>query len=116
MNRQEMFNFVATHLLTQKCRSKEFENGTCMYRGPGGLKCAVGALIPDAIYDRAFEGESAVSLIERFPEVKQYIPDVDLAQDLQYIHDDVPTEQWLTALKELAYVQDLNDAVLVQFE
>lgn len=34
------------------------DSGFCMYRAPGGLKCAVGHLIDDAHYSSSFEGES----------------------------------------------------------
>lgn len=30
--------------------------GACVYRGPGGLKCAVGHVIPDEVYDPKMEG------------------------------------------------------------
>lgn len=46
---QAIFNQVYTHLLTQneKC---EDENG-CAYRNEQGLKCAVGCLITDEVYE-----------------------------------------------------------------
>ena len=52
LSRQEMFDKVCQHLRTQKKRSfksdfNESSQGTCVYRGPNGTKCAVGALIPD---------------------------------------------------------------------
>lgn len=31
------------------------ENGFCMYRGPNGLKCVVGHMIPDEKYKASFE-------------------------------------------------------------
>lgn len=51
MTAQEVFDAVATHLLTQNARSvTEDSPGTCLYRGPEGRKCAIGALIPDSLY------------------------------------------------------------------
>jgi hypothetical protein len=43
---QEVFDQVATHLLTQRQRSTT--KGNCAYRGDDGLKCAAGCLLgPD---------------------------------------------------------------------
>lgn len=40
------------------------ENGKCFYRGEGGLKCAVGHLIPDSAYKPEMEGKSARVALE----------------------------------------------------
>ena len=48
MNTQQIFDKVATHLLTQNARSAA--EGSCLYRSPSGLKCAVGCLISDSVY------------------------------------------------------------------
>lgn len=66
MNNQEIFDKVATHLLTQGVPARTETLG-CRYRTPrGGLKCAIGALIPDEMYDERLESQ-AVS--------DAYIPD-----------------------------------------
>lgn len=54
MYQQEIMEKVAKHLLAQGERSTLF--GTCQYRGPEGLMCAVGVLIPDEEYTYRFEG------------------------------------------------------------
>ncbi len=58
---QEAFDIVYKHLLTQGERSMSIdEEGEeqCLYRGPNGLKCAIGVLIDDEYYLPNLEGES----------------------------------------------------------
>ena len=42
-------------IIYKKCRSFIKSEG-CLYRGPNGTKCAVGALIPDELYKEEIEG------------------------------------------------------------
>ena len=51
---QEVFDQVATHLLTQNERS--LDGASCSYRNCDGLKCAAGCLISDDEYDNQMEG------------------------------------------------------------
>ncbi len=53
MTLQEIFDKVRTHLLTQgeQCAF----GGNCKYRGDNGKMCAVGCLIPDALYNPEIE-------------------------------------------------------------
>lgn len=44
---QEIFDTCLTHLRAQGRRSIDPISGFCVYRGPDGLKCAIGALIPN---------------------------------------------------------------------
>ena len=46
---QEEFDIVVKHLEQQKKRSVDTNGVVCLYRGPNGAKCAVGALIPDDV-------------------------------------------------------------------
>lgn len=55
MTEQEIFDKVAEHLQKQGHRALN-EDGVCVYRGKNGTKCAVGALIPDELYDSKIEG------------------------------------------------------------
>lgn len=50
MTDQEVFDTVAKHLHAQGKPAYSEALGSCMYRGPGGTKCAVGCLIPDEVY------------------------------------------------------------------
>ena len=49
MTRQEMFDKAYRGLAAQSFRpsKKEGPSGDCVYRGPNGMKCAVGFLIDD---------------------------------------------------------------------
>lgn len=84
MDRQAIFDRVATHLLTQMVKSTRdhipedpldtdtYTDNRCMYRGANGTSCAIGCLIPDDKYEARFEGltpntdpENYVSKMER---------------------------------------------------
>lgn len=60
MTRQEMFDKAVRGLHAQGYRRavvRDDEGGTaCRYRAHGGLRCAVGHLIPDELYKRSFNG------------------------------------------------------------
>ena len=96
MTNQEIFDKVHTHLLTQ--RTAAIEDGSCCYRA-GTQSCAVGALIPDALYTTEIEGASVATLIDQgdtYPHtalgyaLKQagFTPDqYPLLRDLQRVHD-----------------------------
>ena len=43
---------------------------TCLYRGPGGLKCGIGHSIPDDMYTDTFEGRGIGGLIVPFFETE----------------------------------------------
>ncbi len=55
MNRQEVFETVAKHLLSQNKKSIQAGSITCRYRGDGELKCAIGILIKDEFYSPKLE-------------------------------------------------------------
>ena len=96
MTNQEIFDKVHTHLLTQ--RTAAIENGSCAYRA-GPKSCAVGALIPDALYTPEIEGTS-VSVLIKYKETYPHHPlgyalkqagfspkQYPLPRDLQRVHD-----------------------------
>lgn len=58
MELKEIFNTVKTHLLTQNRRAYNDDIG-CVYLNDSGLKCAVGCLIPDHLYDENMENAQA---------------------------------------------------------
>ena len=59
---QEVFDIVVSHLFTQGRPAYDGVQG-CMYRAPDGLRCAVGVLIPDDLYDPEFETNSSDKVI-----------------------------------------------------
>jgi hypothetical protein len=85
---QAAFEKVVRHLLGQMAQSAVIENDEtlCRYRGPGGIMCAIGCLIPDDEYHDGLEGLDACS-----PSVAALPSLVGLNQqllvELQNIHD-----------------------------
>lgn len=110
MTKQEIFNKAARHLLTQNARSGT--EGGCLYKGPNGLRCAVGCLFPEHYDTSSFEGMAAGS-----EELRPHLivcgilpendPDSSLAtlcllDRLQRIHDSFAPANWRQELTEAA--------------
>jgi hypothetical protein len=107
---QEAFDIAARHLLKQGSRSVWGEE--CVYRAPDGTRCALGALIPDEVYDLSLEGTPSVSLYER-PDVAPYLPrNKVLATALQSVHDISFPDRWRSDLRRVAREFGLNAEVL----
>lgn len=107
-SRQELFDYVATHLLTQKGKAKS--NGVCVYLDPkSGRKCAAGCLIPDDLYDPAWDvgGVNVMVLWSAgaLPNVSYH--DLGLLRKLQIIHDLDPVVVWREELLHCATVRGL---------
>jgi hypothetical protein len=109
MNRKEIFEKVKTHLLTQK----EWSRGSrgCMYRGPNGLKCAIGALITDECYNTELEGRSAdaYEVVEalKCSGIEVGPGDTHFLCQLQGIHDANSPDRWPGILNDIAKEYDL---------
>jgi hypothetical protein len=98
---QEIFDAVVEGLHAQgrasvKARFDEDEEDenmrACSYRGDNGLKCAVGMLIPDDMYQDRMEGdpgsgENVDGLIRAKLLPWALVPHRDLLNDLQLAHD-----------------------------
>jgi len=90
MTRQEIFNKVADHLLTQGKPALFDEIGDCAYRGQDGSMCAVGCLIPDELYTPEMELKSVDTLLKaEFVLPGFFYDNYTLLSDLQIIHDSV---------------------------
>lgn len=65
-----------------------FRNRTCVYRGPRGLKCAIGHCIPDEEYSPSLEGYGASNICV-LEILDRHFPGhhVGLPALLQSIHD-----------------------------
>ena len=93
----ETFNKVKKHLLNQKERAMN-SHGACSYFNDSGLKCAVGCLIPESLYESTIEGiciEDIIKNTDHFKcnkELEKH--DIELLKELQYIHDETPIEIW----------------------
>jgi hypothetical protein len=110
LTKKEIFDKVVAHLLTQQAQSKN-HYGDCLYRSPDGLKCAVGCLIPDELYDKEIEGAAVggcnapileCANILREILLESGIPDEkgiwEMLEDLQKIHDNANVDRWERAL------------------
>ena len=117
MTEQEIFDKAAAHLLEQGKRARE--NGKCCYRTSGSgtvLKCAVGALIPDELYDPLLEGLPA---IWGFPDgggESELRRKVALLESLQIVHDQFHEDSWKDELTKLAKAVGLSTKVLENAE
>lgn len=98
MTPQEVFAKVVTHLRKQNAVSAK-QNGMCVYRGPNGMKCAVGCLIPDDVYKPEMECGGVGVLFMNFPETAKEIgkDNIHLLRHLQTIHDQYSPLRWETA-------------------
>jgi hypothetical protein len=100
MNTQEAFTAIVEHLRKQGCRSQQEDDAACLYRGPKGLRCAVGALIPDELYEESMEGINVASLLivkrEDYPKIADLLGSVDISmlEEMQNIHDFQEIEDW----------------------
>lgn len=110
MNKQEIFNTVAQHLLSQNERS--MENDRCAYRNSAGLKCAVGCLIPDEKYSEDLEGKTVRSFYDTNLFEDVFDPKNNeiwrMLSHLQDIHDGASTVEWYDYLKEYAEINTLE--------
>jgi hypothetical protein len=105
-NHQEIFDRVAEHLLTQNQRSSVqtiSSPNSCRYR-LGELKCAIGCLIPDELYDPEMESHTVVGDSVRYLFDEKFLP---FLHNLQRIHDVDPVDQWQESLDELCKVENL---------
>lgn len=111
---QEIFDIVAVHLLTQGRVSIWGER--CRYRGPEGLKCAAGILIPDDLYEPKWDEEGTIwsEVVEEQPKLLG-VGDRDFIEELQHIHDSVKPDRWLSVLKTFATDHELEHIILHNF-
>jgi hypothetical protein len=110
MSAQELFERVANHLLNQGSRSAD-SGDYCLYRGPAGMMCAAGILIPDEAYKPEMEQKAWCKLVSNFDFPTEH---KDLIIDLQIIHDDYPPENWRVQLIQCGKRHNLNTEFLVE--
>lgn len=114
MTEQEIFDKVVNHLLTQNFQSMgyvgadEYDDEICAYRSSEGLKCAIGCLIPDDLYDMGMESLSISSLCREFKLPDFFFENQSLLELLQYIHDYKSPESWRMDLEDLAKKRNLQ--------
>ena len=88
MEKQKIFDTVATHLAVQGFRAWNKLLEQCVFRAPDGSKCAFGIFIPDDIYKRSMEDYGVETLIDEAPELRHEFKDhIEFLVTLQKIHD-----------------------------
>lgn len=101
--KQEVFDVVYKHLLTQKVRAINV-NTECTYKNNEGLKCAAGILIHEDHYHEDIEGLN-VGALEVQAALKKSKVHKNLSKfiwKLQMIHDIVEPEYWKERLEKEA--------------
>ena len=83
---QELYDYIVEAIVKQG-RPSVGDNGRCLYRGPGGLKCAYGHVHPDSMYDEGMEDctLAKLHLQEKIP--ASLVPHVHMLLKLQACHD-----------------------------
>lgn len=110
---QEIFDTVVEHLMKQGKRSIVPGETTCVYRGPDGLKCAVGVLIADDEYDPEIERNCWSAVAHGHGFTTQHY---ELLDRLQEVHDEALAgnfrEQALKRARDVAEEHNLNTDAL----
>lgn len=104
MTNQEIFDKVVAHLRKQNARS--VWRLKCLYRGPNGLKCAVGCLINDDAYSRDLETRSVYDIEVQSALLASGVPNdettIDMLLSLQSMHDNQNLTEWESDFKRIA--------------
>lgn len=121
LNNQQIFDKVAKHLLAQGRASSvttelfDKSHTRCLYRGPDGLRCAVGALFPDNVYRTSLEGLAASSarmaIALRAGGIEVSTENRHFLKDLQDAHDEcltVSMDAWKEQMLVIAHAYALD--------
>lgn len=118
---QGVFDFVVKKLREQGRASANRRR--CLYRGPHGMKCAVGQMIPDDLYDPKMDddGDTCSGLRHILPKIGQ-MDNYELLAALQLAHDKCWTvsgashADFCAELSCIAERFGLNDKVVRRWE
>ncbi len=115
---QEVFGLAVGGVLKQGKRCVD-SDGTCLYRGPNGSKCAAGFVFTDEEVDNleggVFEFDTYADTVVKYraPRLSGH---VELLTKLQLIHDIREPEDWPRYYRDLATSLGLSTAVIDQWE
>ena len=110
MSKQEIFDRVSVHLLTQGEKAVDVDAG-CQYRvvrNSKVLKCAIGALIPDEKYSPSLEGNVVSQCIRVQEAAGVEGQDLFFIDGLQRIHDQEYPAEWRRQLVQFAHIWGLS--------
>src|SRR6188768_4097120 len=101
MDKQATLDRVVNALMIQNERSAirvlnedmSTDHEQCQYRGKNGLKCALGHLIPDSLYDEGMESKGVTALFDSYPALVEVLDahtesERDFLIRLQIVHDE----------------------------
>jgi len=87
------------------------QEGPCIWHDARGIKCAVGKLIPEHMYEPEMAEETNVDdLMHYFPTVGKLFKGIDqgMLREMQLLHDNYGVDQWEYAFGEIADEYNLN--------
>ena len=96
LTNQDLFNAAWEQ---SKLKTKSTDGAVCLYRGPNGAKCFIGAAIPDERYDPSIERRSMSYALAK---TSLTADDWRFARELQVIHDFTDVSKWDQLLRGLA--------------
>ena len=112
-DKQAIFDDVVEHLRKQEV--KAIVGGSCRYREldsiEGDLRCAVGGVLPDELYDPEMEGNDIYCVVEGFPSVEEFFGKgntVGFLRALQKVHDYGNEEEWENGFERIAEEYNLT--------
>lgn len=121
MTKQEIFNRVCEHAMTQK--GKCMNGISCSYRegydASNPVRCFAGIFIPDERYAKTLEGGTCVSSdytgyvdagnipIRTMFEQLVGEENIDFLRSMQLVHDQYEVEDWPCKLREIGEAQHL---------
>lgn len=114
MNNQEAFTAVVRHARSQKEKCGSHDGIKCWYRGPEntdykGMKCFIGALIPDNEYEPSWDEDRGVNVDDIYIDVPTLENlNIGLLESLQVIHDICDIKDWEDKFEEIANRFDLT--------
>ena len=102
LSRQEIFNRVWKHLLTQNSKAHKFDDPSQspVYLAPSGKRCAVGCLIAPEFDDEILNSTNLAGRYGFILETSGIHPaDQRFAEEFMSIHDSPHVEDWENMLK-----------------
>lgn len=127
MNKQEIFQKVATAIIKQNVKSGILNNDgvfQCLYKDPDGCKCSIGHILPeDHIILKENPPVNVYNLIINYKELNDIwdiktMDEIDFLSQMQQIHDWKPCIQWRGCFRDLGLEHELDvgfiDSIIIK--